>query len=64
MSTNLLDIKTEPSFLRALEEAAAHKLTAKELLEQKVSYVLSAVNEGTGITRDRIRGQLLASEGT
>jgi len=63
MGNNLADLTTDRELIEAMKDAAGHKLTASEVLEQKISFVYSAVDERSGITHERIRSQLMEHEG-
>ena len=63
MDSNVCDIRTRPDLLDALVKATYRKLTASEILEQRVSWVYSCVSRENGLTRDQIRELLLQREG-
>jgi len=58
-----MDLKTKPSLLHALSEAAQRKPTADEIQRQRVSFILGAVKEGGGVTESRVREVLAEQEG-
>lgn len=63
MVRNLLDLKTNPDLLRALEGAVQRKQTADEILEQRVSFVYGSVCPENGVTREQVRMLILEHEG-
>jgi hypothetical protein len=63
MDSNVLEIRTRQDLLDALAKRAHRKLTASEILEQRVSWVYSCVSRENGLTRDQIRELLLQREG-
>ena len=46
--------KSSDELLRALADAAAHKMSAEERRAQKVSFILSSGGDDTGLTKERI----------
>ena len=63
MDSNVCDIRTRPDLLDALVKATYRKLTASEILEEKVSWVHSCVSRENGLTRDQIRELIMKQEG-
>jgi len=63
MDSNVLEMRTRQDLLDALAKCAYRKLTASEILEQRVSWVYSCVSRENGLTRDQIRELLLQREG-
>lgn len=59
----MIEMKTKPSLLRVLQEAAQRKPTADEIQRQRVSFIMSAVKESGGVTESRIREVLAEQEG-
>ena len=55
MANNIQDLKTDPSVLSALEQAAARKATPQEIFEQRVSFVFSSLSESSGATREHVK---------
>lgn len=47
-------VRTEPSLLEELSRAAGRPMTAQEVREQRISFVMSAVTEGSEVTRAEI----------
>lgn len=58
---SLKDLKTSDEVLGALHQAAAHKPTATETLEQRVSFVYGSVKSNSSITREQVK-KVLADE--
>ncbi len=52
------DIKTDESLLAMLYAAAGRKMTAEEIEEQRLSYVMSALSSKNTLTRDQVRAML------
>lgn len=42
---------TDPKLLDALKKAAGRKMTAAQVREQRISFVMSAVTEGSEVSR-------------
>jgi hypothetical protein len=59
----LVDLKTDHSLLAALDQAKSQKMTAEEIKEQRVSFVYSSMDDGSGVTREHIRAVLEEHEG-
>lgn len=55
--------KTDPKLLDALTKSAGKKLSAEELHEQKISFILGSLREDSTITRDFIESELKNREG-
>lgn len=53
-----LKTATDPRLLNALIEGAKKKRSPREASEQKVSYIYSAMDKDSGITKERIRAAL------
>jgi hypothetical protein len=58
MTNQALKKPTDQRLLDALTQAAKTKLTHKEVAEQKISYVFSAMDKDSGVTKERIREAL------
>lgn len=56
-------LKTSEALLRALQEAATHIASEAELREQRVSFIMGAVTEKSGVTRARVKEVLAQQEG-
>jgi len=57
------DVETREDLIRALEIAARKRLNSDQLHKQRVSYILGALSEEKGITRERIEQVLATQEG-
>ena len=55
MTTNFLDLQTSPELLNKLRNYAAAEQSATEIFEQRVSFVLGSMKEGSGVTREQVR---------
>jgi molecular chaperone DnaK (HSP70) len=55
------DMKTDPSLLKALEEAAKGNLTAAEVARQRVSFVMGSLKADNTITRAQVE-EILAQQ--
>ncbi len=63
MGNDISSLKTDPTLLEALNQAASRKLTSKERLEQRVSFVVGAIGADSGAIRDRIKQVIVESKG-
>lgn len=63
MSNTIPDLKTDTRLLQALTEAATRKLTASEIFEQRVSFVVGSLGSKNSVTRDRIKEVIHDQEG-
>lgn len=54
-------LRTDESLLKALREAAISKMTAAELREQRISFILGTLKEDSGVTREKVE-QVLAKQ--
>ncbi len=52
--------QTNKNLLDALKIASSRKLSNEELDEQQVSFIMGAVDEGSGVTRERIKEVLMS----
>lgn len=59
----MTDLKTDPALVRRLEEAARQHLTADEIRRQKVSFIMSTLDDDSTITRAQVVACLDAMEG-
>lgn len=64
MTDSLLSLKTNPKLLEALCSAATKPMTARDLMEQRVSFVYGSMDAASGVTRDRVRQLILEQEGS
>jgi hypothetical protein len=62
MDSTFLALKTSPDLLRRLANAA-HKPSATEILEQRVSFVFGSIKANSGVTRERVRQVILEQDG-
>jgi hypothetical protein len=58
MTHEALQTATDQRLLDALTRATKKKRTSKEIAEQKVSYIYSAMDKESGVTKARIREAL------
>jgi hypothetical protein len=58
MTNEALKTATDPRLINALTEAAKKTRSKKEAAEQKVSYIYSAMDKESGVTKERIREAL------
>lgn len=54
-----LTLKTSDGLRAALQAAANHKLTASELLDQRVSFVYGNISKENGLTKEQVRQMLV-----
>lgn len=57
------NIRTDDGLLRALQEAASRGMSSHEMREQRLSFIMSLMKDGSGVTRDRIKAVLDKLEG-
>ena len=57
------DLKTDPALLRAIHAAIQRKPTADEVNRQRVSFIMSAVNERGDVTEQQIKAVLADQDG-
>lgn len=55
--------KTDSRLMEALRAAAGSKMTKAQIRSQKISFVMSAVDEKNGITRADVERMIDESEG-
>ena len=60
----MTNLKTDESLLEALRSAAQRRPSADEVQRQRVSFILSAVNQGEGVTKSRIQEVLSEQDGS
>jgi hypothetical protein len=58
-----LGLKTRPELLSKLQ-TAGRKLSAAEILEQRISFVFGSLKRDSGITREQVRQILLEHDGS
>lgn len=59
----MINVSSDPELLEALRRAAGRRLTADEIREQKISFVMSAISDGCAMTRAEVRQQINRQEG-
>lgn len=58
MTKDAMKAKTDTKLLDALAQAVRHKRTRTEIAEQRVSFIYSAMDKESGVTKERIREAL------
>lgn len=56
-------VSSDPGLMDVLRAAAGRKMTKEQVRSQKVSFVMSAVDEKNGITRADVERMIDESEG-
>lgn len=56
-------LETSAELLTALRDASTRELSAKELHSQRVSFIMGAIKEESGITRMRVEEVLARQDG-
>jgi len=56
-------LKTDEALLKALRAAAVHKMTAAEIREQKISFILGSLKSESGVTREKVIEALAKQHG-
>lgn len=64
MNNVLLGLKTDPKLLSKLRQPSARKLSAAEILEQRVSFVFGSMKPDSEVTRERVRQIILEQDGS
>jgi len=59
----MTDLKTDPALIRRLEEAATATVTAEQLREQRISFIIGNLREDSPITREKVKRVLAEQEG-
>jgi hypothetical protein len=59
----MTELRTDPSLLAALSKATTRSLTAKEVHDQQVSFIMSSLNQSSGVTRQRVDEVLAERDG-
>ena len=59
----MTDLKTDHALLERLKAAASASLTAEELREQRVSFIIGSLGKDSSITRERVKEVLAEHEG-
>ena len=60
---NVLSLKTDERLLNVVKKAAQKKMSAAELLEQRVSFVYSSMSDKSGVTKEHVRQVILQQGG-
>ena len=63
MENGFLALKTDPKLLEKIKSASAHKQSAKEMFEQRVSFVFGSMPRESGITREQVRQVIIDQDG-
>ncbi len=64
ITDSVLNLKTDEKLLKAVRDAAKHRLNADELMEQRVSFVFSSMSSGNaGVTKEQIRQMIIEQQG-
>lgn len=50
----MTEVRTDPRLLEVLREAAGRSMTAAEVREQRISFVMSAMSEGSEVSRAEV----------
>jgi hypothetical protein len=58
-----LAVKTDHRMLQALQRAAGVRLSADELLAQRVSFVYGSMDKNSNVTKERVREVILGLTG-
>jgi hypothetical protein len=59
----MADIRTDGRLLAKLKEAAGKPMTAEEIRNQRISYVMGTLDTESTLTRDEVERMLLQREG-
>lgn len=57
------NLKTDPALVKALEEAAKSSMTAAEIEQQRVSFIMGSLSANSEITRARVEEILAQQKG-
>lgn len=63
MGDALLQLTTDTSLIKALKRALTDEPSAKELLEQRVSFIYGALGADSSMTREAIKKILVQQKG-
>lgn len=63
MGNEALALKTNGALLEALKNAASKKPSAKEVQEQRVSFVFGSLGSKSNVTREHVRQIIVEQEG-
>lgn len=59
----MTDIKTDEALLKALGDAAKRQPTAREIAQQRVSFIMGSLSDKNTVTRAKVTEILAAHEG-
>ena len=59
----MTDLRTDEALLRALERAASQTPTIKQIDKQRISFVMGALPNDNGMTREQVQSVLERQEG-
>ena len=63
MTKHLQNIQTDPGLLAKLRNQANGETSAKEIFEQRVSFVFGSMAQDSGVTREQVRKVILEQAG-
>lgn len=63
MGNEALALKTNSALLEALKNAASKKPSAKEVQEQRISFVFGSLGSKSNATREHVRQVIVEQEG-
>ncbi len=63
MGNEVLNLRTKPELLDALQRSLGRKPTAKDIQEQRVSFVYGSLSSKSNVTRDQVRKLLVEQDG-
>ena len=63
MGDGVLNLKTKPELLTALQESLNRRPTAHEIQEQRVSFVYGSLSSKSNVTREQVRKLLVEKDG-
>jgi len=54
-------VKTDPELLEKIRKSAQHQLSPEERRNQRISLVMSVIEEDSGVTREKVERDLSAA---
>ena len=60
----MFELKTDPNLINAIERSAGQSMTPTQVREQRVSFVMSGLREGSKVSRDEVNLIIDQREGT
>ena len=60
----MTDLRTKESLLRALAESSAKPLSAAQIHNQRVSFIMGSLRDDSAVTRERVERELAREEGS